>query len=158
MPVHYIFYERILYLMKYISKSAEETIELGKKYAESLKFGDVIGLNGDLGSGKTQFVKGIGEYFQVKDKINSPTFIIVNEYEAFNPASGSKFKLNHFDLYRLKNIHELIEIGFENYLNETSICLIEWSKLAEEFLRGDIKKVNFNYGDSEIERIIETEE
>lgn len=133
---------------KLVSHSPEETILMGSEFAVKLKPGDIVGLYGDLGTGKTQFVKGICNYFEIKDNVSSPTFIIVNEYP------GRNVKINHFDLYRVKNISELNEIGFENYINEDSICLIEWADLAEKFLDGEMYKVSFEYGERNTERII----
>jgi tRNA threonylcarbamoyladenosine biosynthesis protein TsaE len=141
--------------MIYQSKSPEDTISLGEKFAKNISIGDIIGLNGELGSGKTQFVKGIGSYFGVSDIINSPTFIIVNEYSGTNPESEKALKINHFDLYRISSPRELSVIGFEDYLNMNSITIIEWSKLAEIYLGTEIKNVKFDYGEAENERIIE---
>jgi tRNA threonylcarbamoyladenosine biosynthesis protein TsaE len=136
------------------SKSSEETLNLGKEFAASLSGNSIVGLFGDLGSGKTQFVKGVCEYFNVKDNISSPTFIIVNEYDGYDDISKSEIKINHFDLYRLKNFKELQEIGFDNYIENNSLCLIEWAELTEDYLRNDLIKVYFSYGKSENERII----
>ncbi|MDQ3020677.1 MAG: tRNA (adenosine(37)-N6)-threonylcarbamoyltransferase complex ATPase subunit type 1 TsaE [Bacteroidota bacterium] len=137
-----------------ISYSPEETILFGEDFAKTLKRNDIIGLFGNLGSGKTQFVKGICKYFNVKDVINSPTFIIVNEYTGVDNNSGETFNLNHFDLYRLKNLNELIEIGIESYTNNSSVCLIEWAELADEYFKGNLKKVFFDYGKDDNERVI----
>lgn len=136
------------------SASPDETLNAGKNFAKTMKPGDVLGLFGNLGSGKTQFVKGVCEYFNVKDLINSPTFIIVNEYNGVIGNSGRELNINHFDFYRLKNLNELKEIGIENYVNEDSICLIEWAELADEYFKGNLKKVYFEYGKNENERII----
>ncbi|MBK6538172.1 MAG: tRNA (adenosine(37)-N6)-threonylcarbamoyltransferase complex ATPase subunit type 1 TsaE [Ignavibacteria bacterium] len=137
-----------------ISYSAEDTYELGKIYAKSLGRNSVTGLFGDLGSGKTGFVKGICSYFNVRDTVSSPTFIIVNEYKGYSENDRSEINIYHFDLYRLKNLKELSEIGFENYLNNDSVCLIEWADLAKQYLRGGIAEVHFGYGKNENERII----
>jgi tRNA threonylcarbamoyladenosine biosynthesis protein TsaE len=139
---------------KLISHSPEETAEVGKHFAGSLKINSVVGLYGDLGSGKTQFVKGICSYFNIKDTVSSPTFILVNEYTAKDVISDSEFPVYHFDLYRLKNISELREIGFKNYISSESICIIEWAELAEDYLQNNIIKVFFQYGEKENERII----
>ena len=136
------------------SNSSEETFNIGKKFAASLSGNSIVGLFGDLGSGKTQFVKGICEYFNVKDNISSPTFIIVNEYIGFDNVGRSEIRINHFDLYRLKNFKELQEIGFDNYIGNDSICLIEWAELAKNYLGKDLVKVNFIFGKNENERII----
>jgi tRNA threonylcarbamoyladenosine biosynthesis protein TsaE len=137
-----------------LSDSEECTISIGKDFAESLKPGEVIGLKGNLGSGKTQFVKGVGEYFQVKDVVNSPTFLIVNQYPGIDPKSNKVITINHFDLYRLRFKEELETIGFTDYINDKSICIIEWCELAEEYLSDSFKEVYFDFGDKENERII----
>ena len=137
-----------------ITKSEKETISAGMDFAKSIKPGEVIGLKGNLGSGKTQFVKGISQYFKVKDVVNSPTFLIVNQYNGTEPVSGKSITINHFDLYRLRFKEELETIGFEDYINDKSICLIEWCELAEEFLETGFKEVNFDFGNKDTERII----
>ncbi len=141
----------------FISKSQDETIDFGKNYASNLQPGSVIGLKGNLGTGKTQFVKGVAAYFEVNEIVNSPTFLIVNEYVS-NIGSNSGLKIFHFDLYRINSPDELSTIGFDEYFNdENSISLIEWSDLAEKFLNKHLKTVTFEYGEEENERIIKTE-
>jgi tRNA threonylcarbamoyladenosine biosynthesis protein TsaE len=140
--------------MIFRSKSAEETIEFAKKLAEELKLGCVLGLKGNLGTGKTQFVKGICEYFDVKEVVNSPTFILVNEYLGTD-GEAKKFRIYHFDLYRLNSAAELGVIGFDEYINKDSIVLIEWPELAEEYLKRKIETVRFDYGDGDEGRVIE---
>lgn len=137
-----------------ISGSEKETISCGKKYAESIVPGEVIGLKGDLGSGKTQFVKGIAQYFKIKDIINSPTFLIVNQYQGINPKTNRNITLNHFDLYRLRFKEELETVGFRDYINDDSICIIEWCDLAEEYLSDNLRKVMFDFGMKNTDRII----
>jgi tRNA threonylcarbamoyladenosine biosynthesis protein TsaE len=132
--------------VKKISKSADETVSLGREFAEHLKSGDVIGLKGDLGCGKTQFVKGICSYFRVEDDVNSPTFIIANQYEGTQPDNGNKVKINHLDLYRLKKASEIESLGVDNYFYGESITLIEWSELMEEYLGKELKTISFEHG------------
>ena len=141
--------------IKLISCSPEETISYGYEFAKELKPGDIAGLFGNLGSGKTQFVKGICGFFNVKETVSSPTFIIVNEYSGFYKNSENIIRINHFDLYRLKNISELKEIGLESYVNDKSVCIIEWPEFADQLLRGNIMKIYLHYGENENERIIE---
>jgi tRNA threonylcarbamoyladenosine biosynthesis protein TsaE len=141
--------------MIYKTQSAEETQELGVEFSATLKFGDIIGLKGELGSGKTQFVKGIGEYFTTADTINSPTFIIVNDYDGIDPVNSKPVTIHHFDLYRLENPSELEVIGFNEYMDKNSIILIEWCELAEKYLGKELRKVIFKHGEKENERIIE---
>lgn len=140
-----------------VSRSQAETIKTGKEYASLLKPGDILGLDGELGSGKTQFVKGIAQYFGVREIVNSPTFIIVNEYKGRLPADGKTFNIYHFDLYRIVNSVELETIGFDDYLNKDSICVIEWSLKAEEYLNTSLVKVCFEHGTKNNERIISYE-
>lgn len=138
----------------FISDSEKSTISAGKKFASGILPGEIVGLMGNLGSGKTQFVKGIGEYFRVKDVINSPTFLIVNQYQGINPATNKEITINHFDLYRLRFPDELETIGFSDYINGNSICIIEWCELAEKYLDYSFKKVFFELGNKNNERII----
>jgi tRNA threonylcarbamoyladenosine biosynthesis protein TsaE len=137
-----------------ISQSEENTILIGKEYAKSILPGEIIGLKGNLGSGKTQFVKGVGEYFQVKEIINSPTFLIVNQYSGIDPKSKKNITVNHFDLYRLRFKEELETIGFTDYINDNSICIIEWCELAEEYLSDGFRAVMFDFGVKDTDRII----
>jgi tRNA threonylcarbamoyladenosine biosynthesis protein TsaE len=136
-----------------VSKNEKETVKAGRKYAEILKQGSVIGLKGNLGTGKTQFVKGVCEYFKVKDIVNSPTFILVNEYKGIN-GKGEVIRIFHFDLYRLESAAELEVIGFEEYICSDSIVLIEWPDYAEEYLNCKIDKVLMDYGSKTDERIL----
>ena len=99
--------------MRLVSRSEEDTVKQGELYSAGLKEGDIIGLDGNLGTGKTQFVKGIAMGFRVREIVNSPTFIIVNEYEGY--IENRLIKIYHFDLYRLKSGAELEVIGFNEY-------------------------------------------
>ncbi|MBE2256169.1 MAG: tRNA (adenosine(37)-N6)-threonylcarbamoyltransferase complex ATPase subunit type 1 TsaE [Ignavibacteria bacterium] len=136
----------------HISKSESDTINLGLKFASSLSQGDIIGLSGDLGTGKTHFVKGICEYFNVVDSVNSPTFLIVNEYSAMK--DNHFFEIYHFDLYRIITTNELINLGLDNYFNKNSIVLVEWIENANNFISPNYS-VKFSHGADENERIIE---
>ena len=141
-------------MIKTVSRSADETVSLGREFAKHLKGGDIIGLKGELGSGKTQFVKGICSYFGIDDDVNSPTFIIANQYEGTYPESSEKVKINHLDLYRLKKISEIESLGTDNYFEGDSISLIEWSELMEEYLGTELRTVAFEHSSDENERII----
>ena len=119
------------------TKSAEETQNFGRELAKKIKSGSVIALYGELGSGKTQIVKGVCEALGVTQTVNSPTFIFVNEY------SSPKFPhIYHFDLYRLKTQNEVLDIGFEDYLNKNGVVLIEWPEHIENILPKDIIKIH----------------
>ena len=138
-----------------IAKSEVETIQTGFEFAKTIKLNDIIGLDGELGSGKTQFIKGICNYFRVEETVNSPTFIIVNEYSGKFYPENKILKIFHFDLYRLNHPSELEVIGFDDYMKiPYSLILIEWPELAEEYLSQKIRKIQFDYGEDENFRVI----
>ena len=119
------------------SFSDKETFDIAFNIATGLKTradATVVGLDGDLGVGKTVFAKGFGAGLGIKKDIVSPTFNIVKSYE------GEK-RLHHFDVYRISDISELDEIGFEEFLYDDAIVLIEWSKLIDEALPENIIKI-----------------
>ncbi len=134
-----------------VSRSPQETFQRGFEFAGTLKPGDVVSFTGPLGSGKTQFIKGICSGLGAGDYVNSPTFMIVNEYEGH--YKGEHLKICHFDLYRIKDSRELEEIGIEDYLSGNSICLVEWGELADGKIpfTGSVK---LGYGALENERTI----
>ncbi len=135
------------------TKNETETINLGIKIASTLKNEDVIALYGDLGSGKTRLVKGICLGLNVKQMVNSPTFIIVNEY------NSTKFhNIFHFDLYRLKSENELLAMGFDDYMNNRGIVIIEWPEHADRLLPKDTIKIHISHSiENENERWIKVE-
>ena len=116
--------------MKFITKCEKETYELGIKLGCVLMPTTVISLNGDLGAGKTHFTKGIAVGLGVDDYITSPSFTIINEYEGRIP-------LYHFDVYRINDIDEMYEIGFEEYLYGDGVCVVEWGDIVKEMLPKD---------------------
>ena len=124
----------------YISKSEQDTIDFAKNYAQNLKPGDIIVLSGELGSGKTKFVQGVLEYFNLQDEISSPTFTIVNEY------NSDTVNIYHFDVYRLEDSDEFFAIGGEEYFSK-GICLIEWGELIEDILPKPYTKISFSKSD-----------
>lgn len=115
-------------MWKKVTNNELETIRLGQKIAGQLKRGDILALSGDLGTGKTAFVKGIARGLGIDDYITSPTFTLVHSYE------GMGFNLHHFDVYRVSDEEELFEIGFEEYLYENDICVIEWADLIKNLI------------------------
>ena len=103
------------------------TEDLAIKFAKEIQNGQVIVLNGNLGSGKTFFIKKVMQQFGI-NYVNSPSFAIVNEYQG-------KIKAYHFDFYRLKNINELFDIGWQDYLNDDeAVIFVEWGELINEAL------------------------
>ena len=115
--------------MRFLSKSAQETINFAARFAKRLKAGDTIGLFGNLGSGKTTFTKGLAKGLGVEDAryVNSPTFVLIKEYEGRIP-------LYHFDLYRLDSLKDIEDLGFDDYLSSDGVMVIEWADKAEGLL------------------------
>lgn len=107
------------------STSVEETIRIGFEFGKQLEAGDVVCLDGDLGAGKTHFVKGVASYFGINpEKVSSPTYTLIHEYSGELPVY-------HFDCYRLKHEQEALEIGAEEYFYGDGVCLVEWPKRIE---------------------------
>lgn len=113
--------------MEFIVDNEKKTIELGKKLGSLLNKGDIICINGDLGTGKTHFTKGIAKGLLIDDYITSPTFNIVNEYTG-------RLKLYHFDVYRVNDPDEIYAIGFDEYIFSDAVSIIEWSNYIDELL------------------------
>ena len=112
----------------YETCSAAETHALGKKIGETAKPGDVYTLVGDLGVGKTVFTQGIADGLGITEPVSSPTFTIVQVYEE------GRMPFYHFDVYRIGDIEEMDEIGYEDYFYGEGLCMIEWANLIEEIL------------------------
>lgn len=108
--------------------SPEETFEAGRRMGEKAKAGEVYCLNGDLGVGKTVFTQGFARGLGIRGTVNSPTFTIVQQYDE------GRLPLYHFDVYRIGDISEMDEIGYEDCFYGEGVCLIEWSTLIEEIL------------------------
>jgi tRNA threonylcarbamoyladenosine biosynthesis protein TsaE len=111
--------------MKIITKSEKETFDFAKKFARTLKGGEVIGLIGELGAGKTIFTKGLAAGLGIKNVVNSPTFVLMKVYDIKNKTSQIK-RLVHVDAYRIKLATEASNIGLEDFLNKKNILAIEW--------------------------------
>lgn len=140
-------------MKKFISQSEDDTRRTGGEFSAGLDENSIAAFYGELGSGKTQFIKGICSSLGVKDVVNSPTFVIVNEY-----LYGAGGKIFHFDLYRMKSTDEVLEMGFEDYLNK-GIILIEWPELVENILPENTKKVHLShFGNESSSRLIEIAE
>ena len=116
--------------------SEAETEQVGADFAASLPGGTVVAFYGELGSGKTAFVRGMARGMGLKCRVSSPTFTIVNEYE------GDR-ELFHFDMYRLASGDELFDIGWEDYLARGAVCAVEWSENVEDAFTGEEIIVRF---------------
>ena len=136
---------------RFITNTPEETEALGARLARALEPGAVVAFTGDLGAGKTAFVRGLARGLGVQDRVTSPTFTIVNEYE------GGRLPLFHFDLYRLGSADELFDIGWEDYLARGGVCAVEWSERMEELLEPGTIRVDLRRGEDEDRRVITVE-
>ena len=114
--------------MIYETNSAKETHELGKRIGSTAKKGQIYTLEGDLGVGKTVFTQGVADGLGIKEPISSPTFTIIQEYQE------GRLPFYHFDVYRIGDVEEMEEIGYDDYFFGDGICLIEWANLIEEIL------------------------
>ena len=138
-------------------KSVEETWELAKKLAAELKPGDVVCLEGDLGAGKTTFTQGLAAALGVPGRVTSPTFCIVQEHRSTNLPSLPNLPnlLVHMDLYRLHGEDDVIAIGWEDFLAEGAILVVEWPERAGTLIPDDAKHIVFTHLDGEESRRIE---
>ena len=137
--------------MEYLTKSEAETEALGARLAEQLEPGGVVAFTGDLGAGKTAFTRGLARGLGITERVTSPTFTVVNEYE------GGRLPLFHFDMYRLGSSEELFGIGWEDYLARGGVCAVEWSENVEDALEEDAVRVDIRRGDGEDWRVIAIE-
>ena len=121
--------------MEWESRSPEETFQIAYELGKQAKSGEVYLLDGDLGTGKTVFTQGFGQGLGILEPINSPTFTILQIYE------GGRIPFYHFDVYRIGDIEEMEEIGYEDYFYGKGICMVEWASLIAEILPQQAYKV-----------------
>ncbi len=133
------------------STSPDRTRAFGRELSARLRPGDCVGLIGDLGSGKTCLAQGICEGLNVADRVTSPTFILVNEYRGRDAASRP-ISVYHFDLYRLPDVESLIDLGWDDYLAGSGICLIEWAERAGSLLPARALRIRIDVPDSGLRR------
>ncbi|HEY5036590.1 MAG TPA: tRNA (adenosine(37)-N6)-threonylcarbamoyltransferase complex ATPase subunit type 1 TsaE [Chthoniobacterales bacterium] len=131
----------------FISHSAAETIAFAQNWAQHLQPNDIVALRGDLGAGKTHFVKGIVSSFGSSETVTSPTFTLLHEYRA------GRLPIFHFDFYRIENRAAVENIGFEDYLEENGLAVIEWADRYPELLPGRARWVDFAIESAEERRI-----
>jgi len=115
-------------MKEFILKNEHETEALGANLANELKKGDIIGLTGDLGAGKTCLARGIAKGLGVKEHITSPTFTIIHEYH-----SGT-LPLYHFDVYRMDGSDEMYELGYEEFFYGDGVCVVEWADIVDDLI------------------------
>ncbi|MBQ3165074.1 MAG: tRNA (adenosine(37)-N6)-threonylcarbamoyltransferase complex ATPase subunit type 1 TsaE [Lachnospiraceae bacterium] len=115
--------------------SPEETFAVGEQLGKEAKAGAVYTLNGDLGVGKTVFTQGVAKGLEIDEPVNSPTFTIVQVYEE------GRMPFYHFDVYRIGDIEEMDEIGYEDYFYGEGLCIIEWAELILEIIPDHARKI-----------------
>ena len=115
--------------------SPQETFAVGENLAKKAKAGDIYTLNGDLGVGKTVFTQGVAKGLEIEEPVNSPTFTIVQVYEE------GRMPFYHFDVYRICDLEEMDEIGYEDYFFGEGMCIIEWAELIRELIPENAKKI-----------------
>ncbi|MDD6209024.1 MAG: tRNA (adenosine(37)-N6)-threonylcarbamoyltransferase complex ATPase subunit type 1 TsaE [Bacteroidales bacterium] len=125
--------------MKWTIRNIDELPAAAKEFISQIGNKRVFALRGEMGAGKTTFIKSVCEALGVKDVINSPTFAIVNEYRSENDAP-----IYHFDFYRIRKIEEAFDFGYEEYIYSDAICFIEWPELIEELLPQDCTNVHID--------------
>jgi len=123
-----------------ITKSPEETKNLGKEVSKLVKPGDILAFHGELGAGKTCFIQGISQGLKVKDYVTSPSFTIINEYQG-------KIPIYHFDLFRLNNAEEILELGYKEYFYGEGLTVIEWAEKIEQLLPKEYLKIEIKFKD-----------
>ena len=140
--------------MIYYTKSTQETEDLGRELAKKLDTGATsrafIAMRGEMGVGKTAFVRGFASHFGVTG-VKSPTYTIVNEYRG-------RVAIYHFDTYRIDGEDDLYSIGFDDYIEKCGFCICEWSEKIEDFLPSDAITVTISRGTDECDRRIEITE
>lgn len=136
-----------------LSQNPKQTSALAEKISKRLKLPAVIALWGDLGSGKTQFVKGLALGLKIKKPVTSPTFIVARNYSF--KKRGKTYKLYHFDLYRLKRLAEIANFGLDEILlDPKSLIVVEWPKIIKNILPRRTHQLFFTHGKTEKERAI----
>ncbi len=122
-----------------ISHNVDQTVEAGRTEAAQLRRGDVLALCGELGAGKTHFVKGVAAGLGTKAEATSPTFTLIHEYV------GGKWPLYHFDFYRLEDEDEALKIGLDEYLDGDGVCVIEWADKFPGLLPAHTRWLRFTH-------------
>ena len=133
-----------------ISHSPGETFDLGRRIGASLRGGEVLALEGDLGAGKTQFVKGLAAGLGHDRDVTSPTFTLIHEY------TGGRLPLYHFDFYRLENEGDVLRIGLDDYLGAHGVVAIEWAGKFPALLPKATRWLRFHVGDGDTREIQES--
>ena len=126
--------------LEILSKSSQVTTDLGKNFSKILQGGDIIIFSGELGGGKTTFISGLAGGLGIKENLSSPSFTIINEYDA------GKLKLVHIDFYRLDGVDEFDNIGLDDHIyDDSAVLCIEWGEKIRQYIKKDYLNISFNY-------------
>jgi tRNA threonylcarbamoyladenosine biosynthesis protein TsaE len=136
--------------------SEEETLQLARSFARSLERGDIVALWGELGTGKTRFVKGVCEAFGADHHVSSPSFVILNRYQGKGKDDRELF-VYHLDLYRVRSVEEIYDLGYEEFIYGDGITLVEWADQLADLLPSRRYDVRLQYGREDSERRISIE-
>ncbi len=136
---------------EFLSRSPEETREYARRFASDLRPGETVSLCGQLGAGKTVFMRGIAEVFSCDDQLSSPTFSLLNIYHG--SLKGEDVTLHHFDLYRIKTVKELAATGFDEYLSGAYLAVVEWGDRFPEFADRYTVTVTLEHAGDDLRRI-----
>lgn len=152
-PIH-LYIQRFVWYTTFVMeqkilmiKNEEDTKKTGIEIGRRVKAGTVIALSGDLGAGKTALTKAVAEGLGVKEVITSPTFNIVKQYET------GRLPLYHFDVYRIGDVDEMYELGYEEFFFGSGVSIVEWADLIEDIIPEDAVRIEIEYGEKEGERI-----
>ena len=152
-PIH-LYIQRFVWYTTFVMeqkilmiKNEEDTKKTGIEIGRRVKAGTVIALSGDLGTGKTALTKAVAEGLGVKEVITSPTFNIVKQYET------GRLPLYHFDVYRIGDVDEMYELGYEEFFFVSGVSIVEWADLIEDIIPEDAVRIEIEYGEKEGERI-----
>jgi tRNA threonylcarbamoyladenosine biosynthesis protein TsaE len=130
------------------SRSPEETRRLAVALSPLLHPGDVVTLGGDLGAGKTTFVQGLAVGLGIPDRVTSPSFVLMKEY------LGGRYPLIHMDVYRLDRMQEVVDLGYDEFLDPSHIVVVEWGDMVEPLLPKEHLSIHIGYGDADASRDI----
>ncbi|MFZ4526420.1 MAG: tRNA (adenosine(37)-N6)-threonylcarbamoyltransferase complex ATPase subunit type 1 TsaE [Chlorobium sp.] len=136
----------------FLSQSEHETLLIARQFAASMQSGEIISLSGQLGAGKTVFMRGVTEFFNCDEQLSSPTFSLFNIYQG--SLEGKEVMLHHFDLYRIESLRELEGIGFDEYLSSGDLSFVEWAERFPEYASFYTVRVSLEYFGDESRRII----
>lgn len=137
---------------EFFSHSEHETRQIARELAAQVQPGEIISLSGQLGAGKTVFMKGITEFFNCDEQLSSPTFSLLNIYHG--SLADKEVTLHHFDLYRIESLRELDAIGFDEYLVSGDLSVVEWADRFPEYISFYTMTVSLEYAGNESRRIL----